>query len=47
MKEWQRCRISGKNLGMIGHLFGWVRKKIARSAILKFGVSRENVKTWH
>jgi len=27
---------------MIGHFFGWVRKKIARSAILKCGVSREN-----
>jgi len=38
-------RLSGKNLGMMGHLFGWVRKKIARSAILKCGVSRENLKT--
>jgi len=25
---------------MIGHFFGWVRKQIARSAILKCGVSR-------
>jgi hypothetical protein len=30
---------------MVGHFFGWVRKKIARSAILKCGVSRENLKT--
>jgi len=38
-------RLSGKNLGMTGHFFGWVRKKIARSAILKCGVSRKNLKT--
>ena len=38
-------RLSGKNLGMIGHFFGLVRKKIARSAILKCGVIRQNVKT--
>jgi len=38
-------RLSGKNLGMIGHFFGWVHKKVLRSAILKCGVSRENLKT--
>jgi len=38
-------RLSGKNLGMIGHFLGWVRKLIARSVILKCGVSRENLKT--
>jgi len=39
------ARLSGKNLGMIGHFFGWLRKKIKQSAILKCGVSRENLKT--
>jgi len=36
---------SGKNLGMIGHFFGWVRQKIAQSAISKCGVSRDFFKT--
>jgi len=40
-------RLSGKNLGKIGHFFGWVRKKVARSAISKSGVSREKLKTLH
>jgi len=37
--------LSGKDLEMIGHFFGSVCKKIARSAILKCGVSHENLKT--
>jgi len=40
-----RLGFLAKNLEMIGHFFGWVRKKIARSAILKCGVSHENLKT--
>ena len=38
-------RLCGKNLGMIGHFFGWVRKKFSRSAIFKRGVIRKFFET--